>query len=116
MAAYLKRSTGLVGLAVAKAPREALIGLYQKTLGVLDKMPRDAAYRVHTEQITKHRLSIVEQETDIEALEKKLKAGQVEEVIRQAENELSLAEKMRVWKPWEPLQTPPPVGQWKWPI
>lgn len=78
-------------------------------------MPKSAQYRVHTEQITKQRLSLVEQENDIPTLEKKLGAGQIEEVIKQAEDEFSLAKKMQEWQPWEPLQNPPPADQWKWP-
>uniref|UniRef100_A0A4X2M085 NADH dehydrogenase [ubiquinone] 1 alpha subcomplex subunit 5 n=1 Tax=Vombatus ursinus TaxID=29139 RepID=A0A4X2M085_VOMUR len=77
MAGVLKKTTGLVGLAVCETPRE---------------------------------------ETDLQKLEDKLQAGQLEEVILQAENELSLARKMLTWKPWEPLVEEPPANQWKWPL
>ncbi|CAH3114648.1 unnamed protein product [Pocillopora meandrina] len=112
---YVKRSTALVGLAVSKAPREALTKLYKETLVLLGSMPKSAQYRIHTEQITKQRLDVVEQESDIPQLENKLGAGQIEEVIQQAEDELSLAKKMQDWQPWEPLENPPPADQWKWP-
>lgn len=56
------------------------------------------------------------QEPNREKLEKALNAGQLEEVIKQAEGELTLARKMLDWKPWEPLVQEPPEGQWKWPI
>ena len=52
----------------------------------------------------------------LKKLENLLQGGEVEEVILQAENELSLARKMLQWKPWEPLVEEPPANQWKWPI
>ncbi|KAG0720000.1 NADH dehydrogenase [ubiquinone] 1 alpha subcomplex subunit 5 [Chionoecetes opilio] len=55
-------------------------------------------------------------EPDREKLEKAINGGQLEEVVQQAENELSLARKMLDWKPWEPLVQEPPQGQWKWPM
>uniref|UniRef100_A0A8B9YM76 NADH dehydrogenase [ubiquinone] 1 alpha subcomplex subunit 5 n=1 Tax=Bos mutus grunniens TaxID=30521 RepID=A0A8B9YM76_BOSMU len=76
MAGLLKKTTGLVGLAVCETPHE---------------------------------------EPDVK-LEERLQGGQIEEVILQAENELSLARKMIQWKPWEPLVEEPPASQWKWPI
>ncbi|XP_031961168.1 NADH dehydrogenase [ubiquinone] 1 alpha subcomplex subunit 5 isoform X2 [Corvus kubaryi] len=77
MAGALRKTTGLVGLAVAENPHE---------------------------------------ETDVQKLQDKLNSGQIEEVIVQAENELSLARKMIQWKPWEPLVEEPPSDQWRWPI
>ncbi|NXU41995.1 NDUA5 dehydrogenase, partial [Drymodes brunneopygia] len=99
--------------------------LYTKILGVLQKIPQDAvlqkisqdaAYRKYTEQIVNERFDLVKKETDVQKLQEKLNSGQIEEVIVQAENELSLARKMIQWKPWEPLIEEPPSGQWRWPI
>ncbi|KAF4020259.1 hypothetical protein G4228_012242 [Cervus hanglu yarkandensis] len=94
MAGLLKKTTGLVGLAVCETPHERLKILYTKILDVLGHIPKNAAYRKYTEQITNEKLSMV----------------------KAAENELSLARKMIQWKPWEPLVEEPPASQWKWPI
>ncbi|XP_004418798.1 PREDICTED: NADH dehydrogenase [ubiquinone] 1 alpha subcomplex subunit 5 [Ceratotherium simum simum] len=116
MAGVLKKTTGLVGLAVCESPHERLRILYTKILDVLEQIPKNAAYRKYTEQITNEKLGVVKVEPDVQKLEDKLQGGQIEEVILQAEKELSLARKMVQWKPWEPLVEEPPVNQWKWPI
>ncbi|XP_055974155.1 NADH dehydrogenase [ubiquinone] 1 alpha subcomplex subunit 5 [Sorex fumeus] len=116
MAGLLKKTTGLVGLAVCESPHERLRILYTKIIDVLEQMPTNAAYRKYTEQITNEKLGMVKAEPDVKKLEEKLQGGQIEEVILQAENELSLARKMMQWKPWEPLVEEPPANQWKWPI
>ncbi|XP_058930318.1 NADH dehydrogenase [ubiquinone] 1 alpha subcomplex subunit 5 [Kogia breviceps] len=116
MAGLLKKTTGLVGLAVCEGPHERLKILYTKILDVLGQIPKNAAYRKYTEQITNEKLSMVKAEPDVKKLEEHLQGGQIEEVILQAENELSLARKMVQWKPWEPLVEEPLANQWKWPI
>ncbi|XP_072003118.1 NADH dehydrogenase [ubiquinone] 1 alpha subcomplex subunit 5 [Engystomops pustulosus] len=116
MAGVLKKTTGLVGLAVAQNPHERLRILYTKILTTLQTIPKDAAYRKYTEQIVNDRFSAVKTESNIEKLEEKINCGQIEEVIVQAENELYLARQMAEWKPWEPLVEEPPANQWKWPI
>ncbi|ETE67863.1 NADH dehydrogenase [ubiquinone] 1 alpha subcomplex subunit 5 [Ophiophagus hannah] len=92
--AGLKKTTGLVGLAVCNNPHESLKILYTKILGILESMPQDAAYRKYTEKFTSERFDIV----------------------KAAENELSLAKKMLKYRPWEPLVEEPPENQWKWPV
>ncbi|XP_026218372.1 NADH dehydrogenase [ubiquinone] 1 alpha subcomplex subunit 5 [Anabas testudineus] len=116
MAGLLKKTTGLVGLAVSQNPHERLRVLYSKILASVQTMPQDAAYRKYTEQLVNQRLDFVKTEPDVEKLEKKINSGQIEEVIFQAECELSLSRKMSEWKPWEPLIEEPPPNQWKWPI
>lgn len=51
----------------------------------------------------------------MEAIEEKIGCGQAEELIEQAERELSLAGKVEEWQPWEPLLAEAPPNQWKWP-
>nr|XP_042699995.1 NADH dehydrogenase [ubiquinone] 1 alpha subcomplex subunit 5 isoform X2 [Chrysemys picta bellii] len=94
MAGALKKTTGLVGVAVSEAPHEHLRILYTKILTALQDIPKDAAYRKYTEQIVNERFNMV----------------------KTAESELSLARKMAQWKPWEPLVEEPPTDQWRWPI
>ena len=62
---------------------QVLCNLYTKTLSVLQRMPRDAAYRRQTEQIVQQRLQIVQAEANIPAIESKIGCGQVEELIDQ---------------------------------
>ncbi|XP_048357728.1 NADH dehydrogenase [ubiquinone] 1 alpha subcomplex subunit 5 [Sphaerodactylus townsendi] len=116
MAGVLKKTTGLVGLAVSEAPHDRLRILYTKILAALQNIPRDAAYRTYTEKIVNERFDLVKTEPDVQKLENKINCGQLEEVILQAENELSLARKMVQWRPWEPLVEEPPANQWKWPV
>ncbi|XP_030761663.1 NADH dehydrogenase [ubiquinone] 1 alpha subcomplex subunit 5 [Sitophilus oryzae] len=115
MSGAIKRTTGLTGLTVAKNPHQTLGTLYGKILRTLQKMPESAAYRKHTEAIIKERSDILKSTPSIEEAEKKINCGQIEEVIVQAENELSLARRMITWKPWEPLIKTAPPTQWNWP-
>ncbi|KAJ8249643.1 hypothetical protein COCON_G00228590 [Conger conger] len=103
MAGLLKKTTGLVGLAVSQNPHERLRVLYSKILASVQKMPQDAAYRKYTEEIVNERMNHVRTESDVQKLEQKINCGQIEEVISQAESELFLSRKMLEWKPWEPL-------------
>ncbi|KAM9335054.1 NADH dehydrogenase [ubiquinone] 1 alpha subcomplex subunit 5 [Symphorus nematophorus] len=116
MAGLLKKTTGLVGLAVSHNPHEHLRNLYSKILASLQTMPKDAAYRKYTEQLVSERYNLVNTEPDVGKLEQKINCGQIEEVIFQAECELALSRKMSEWKPWEPLVEEAPPNQWKWPI
>ncbi|KAK8776049.1 NADH dehydrogenase (ubiquinone) subunit ND-13B [Amblyomma americanum] len=115
MAGLLKKTTGLTGLAVSKNPHHELSVLYKKLQRALQKLPESAAYRRYTEQIVNERLALVESEKDVAQLEHRIGAGQIEQVIKQAESELILARRMLNWKPWEPLVAKPPTGQWSWP-
>ncbi|KAK0178246.1 hypothetical protein PV328_002217 [Microctonus aethiopoides] len=115
MAASLKKTTFLKGLAVVKLPHLKLGNLYTKLLRALAQLPEDSAYRIYTEQIVKERSEKLKNIADIPTLEKEIDCGQVEELMIQAQNELLLARKMIVWKPWEPLVEQEPPNQWTWP-
>lgn len=112
----LFQATHLTGLLKARNPHFTLTTVYNKILGTVARMPKEAGYRKHTERIINERLAIVAAEKNIEVVEEKLKTGTAEELIVQAENELVLARKMLEWKPWEPLVAQPPPNQWKWPV
>ena len=116
MAGVLKKATGLTGLAVATDAHKTLSVLYNKILKTLQKMPNDAAYRKNTEVIINERLAVIQSDKTVAGVEQKINCGQIEEVILQAERELSLSRQMLQWKPWEPLIEDAPQNQWKWPI
>lgn len=112
----LKESTRLTGLAVSQNPHHALTVLYDKILRTLDKIPDSAAYKQHTRPLIEERLKLVNTVKDPNELETRINSGQLEEVIKEAEYELTLSRKMLNWKPWEPLLGDAPAEQWKWPV
>ena len=62
---------------------QVLSKLYTQTLSALQRLPKDAAYRHHTEQVVQQRLQVVQAETSIPTIEEKIGCGQVEELIDQ---------------------------------
>ncbi|KAJ2611065.1 hypothetical protein H4S08_003336 [Coemansia sp. RSA 1365] len=110
-----KVTTGIVGLPVNPTARTQLIGLYKKTLDELKtKIPEKAVYRQSVEAITAHRLKVAEENEDASVIEKLVNAGQIEELVCQAEDEIKLISKMAEWKAWEPLEEPAPPRQWEY--
>ncbi|KAK3808714.1 MAG: ETC complex I subunit conserved region-domain-containing protein [Benniella sp.] len=93
-----KKTTGIYGLPVHPDPRPHLITVYNDTLKTLEKFPTHAVYRQATAALTNHRLSVVQGTEDISKIEETLDAGQIEEVVVQAIDELKLANKMLEWK------------------
>ncbi|CEI87388.1 hypothetical protein G6F70_000269 [Rhizopus microsporus] len=113
--AATKATTGLAGIRVHPNPRPHLIETYNKTLEALSRLPSTAVYRQATESLTQQRLAIVQSTENVDEIESKIDCGQIEELIMQAQDELNLVAKMEEWKAWEPLETPIPEGQWKYP-
>ncbi|KAJ2455365.1 hypothetical protein EV183_000901 [Coemansia sp. RSA 2336] len=108
-------TTGIVGLSVNPQARTQLIGLYKQTLDELKaKIPEKAVYRQSVEAITAYRLKIVEENEDPLLAEKLINAGQMEELVEQAQDEIRLISKMAEWKAWEPLEEPAPPRQWEY--
>jgi len=116
-----KLTTGLHGLPVHPNPLPELVQIYKSTLTALESsIPKGVVYRQSAEAITQHRLSVVEKhqpkggEEAVEAVEQELGVGVIEEVIKVAEGERSLVDKMAEWKSWEDLKTKPDAGQWEY--
>ncbi|XP_031825410.1 NADH dehydrogenase (ubiquinone) subunit ND-13B [Nomia melanderi] len=115
MAQALKKTTGITGLAVCHNPHIVLTDLYARILRIVTHFPEESAYKRHTMKLVQERDNIVRKTKNVADIEEKIGCGQVEELIIQAKNELSLAEKMRLWKPWESLVEESPPHQWDWP-
>ncbi|CBK21264.2 subunit NDUFA5 [Blastocystis hominis] len=97
----LKRTTGLVGVPVIPNARSVLIELYDKTLENVKKIPANTEYRKNVEAFTKYRKNVVEQNEDIKTIERIIGCGQVEELVEQANDELSLIEDYYQYRIWE---------------
>lgn len=102
-------ATGITGLNPVQHPRPILLEKYNATLSLLSQMPSSSIYRKATEALTKQRISIVESTEDVNTIEQQIGSGLAEELIHTAQDELSLAEKMLQWKPWEPLEESAPA-------
>lgn len=63
----------------------------------------------------KAQILLILQNSNVADIEKKIDCGQIEELIVQARNEISLVKNMQKWKPWESLIEQPPKHQWTWP-
>jgi NADH dehydrogenase (ubiquinone) 1 alpha subcomplex subunit 5 len=92
-------STGITGLAVHPDPLPVLTQTYKSTLSVLSQIPAESVYRQATEAILKQRVAIIEKANgDVEAVEREMDAGQIEQVLQVAKDEQTLAGKMMEWK------------------
>lgn len=101
-------ATGITGLKPVQHPRPILLEKYNATLSVLSQMPASSIYRKATEALTKQRIAIVESTEDVNEIEQQIGSGLAEELIHAAQDELSLAENMIKWKPWESLEETAP--------
>jgi NADH dehydrogenase (ubiquinone) 1 alpha subcomplex subunit 5 len=97
----------LAGLAVSKFPHTDLTAMYKRILRVLDKFPKDYAYRTETEKIVQNRLKIVREVGHTEAtryfcydivsviaLNKKCKSTYLECRVLQTANVKSIEDKI----------------------
>lgn len=105
--------TGIAGLYQHPNPRPALVSLYNYTLKVLlNDFPADSVYRQSVEQMTKNRLKIVEDNEITEVIENQIGGGLIEEIVIQANDELTLAKELAKLKVWEELEEKPLEDQW----
>ncbi|KAJ1732327.1 hypothetical protein LPJ72_003477 [Coemansia sp. Benny D160-2] len=110
-----KVTTGIVGYPVNSSARPELIQLYKTTLDELKaKLPEKAVYRQSVEALTTRRLRIAEENEDVAKIEEFVDAGQIEELISQAQDEIKLISKMAEWKAWETLEEQIPPRQWEY--
>jgi NADH dehydrogenase (ubiquinone) 1 alpha subcomplex subunit 5 len=97
----MKTTTGLVGLAVLNDPINEYAKICKKVLEKIQFVPEHAAYRTIVEETYRHRREVCLSGKSVSEIECAIEAGQIEELMKQAEDELTLIPKMREWKPWE---------------
>eukprot|EP00310_Coccolithus_braarudii_P024785 CAMPEP_0183356122 /NCGR_PEP_ID=MMETSP0164_2-20130417/43172_1 /TAXON_ID=221442 /ORGANISM="Coccolithus pelagicus ssp braarudi, Strain PLY182g" /LENGTH=167 /DNA_ID=CAMNT_0025529433 /DNA_START=33 /DNA_END=536 /DNA_ORIENTATION=+ len=101
-----KSTTGIVGLAVEPEAKALLSAVYAKTLDQLQAFPVGSAYRSTVESLTKERLAVVEATADLALIETTIGAGQVEQLLQQANDELALLPSLLEAKVWEAYEGP----------
>jgi len=99
--AATERVVTMVGLKQEPNAKEMLEKLYQETLEKVKILPEKSVYRQNVEKITNYRWKVVKESETVEAIEERVGAGLVEELIEQAKNELQLIPKFKEWKLWE---------------
>ncbi len=94
-----KSTTGIFGLNVHHDPLPELKKTYESTLSALSSIPASSVYRQGVEALTQRKLKIVEASNgNVEAVEKKLDEGHIEEALDIAKDELQLVSKVAEWK------------------
>ena len=94
-----KATTGITGLNVHPNPLPELTKTYETTLATLTGIPETSVYRQGVEALVQKKLNLVKASNgDINAAEKELGEGQIEESLDIAQDELSLVQKMIEWK------------------
>lgn len=104
-----KLTTGIHGLPVHSNPLPALLSVYKSTLEALkSQVPEGVVYRQSAEALTQYRMGVIQKhagndgnqggEAAVEAVESEIGAGVIEEVLKVAEGERTLVDKMAEWK------------------
>ena len=92
---FAKTSTGIVGLEVVPNGRAVLMTLSEKLLRMVAELPESAHYRKTVEEVYRQRLEVCRQHTEVEAIEAALGLGQIEELIKVAQDEEKLIPMMK---------------------
>eukprot|EP00529_Nitzschia_sp_RCC80_P036448 CAMPEP_0113482726 /NCGR_PEP_ID=MMETSP0014_2-20120614/23070_1 /TAXON_ID=2857 /ORGANISM="Nitzschia sp." /LENGTH=191 /DNA_ID=CAMNT_0000376257 /DNA_START=107 /DNA_END=682 /DNA_ORIENTATION=+ /assembly_acc=CAM_ASM_000159 len=101
---FAKTSTGIVGL---PADPDALNKIVEKYQALLDRMaasdlPETAQYRVDVTKIANYRISVAQEHSDDpDMVEELCQCGQVEELVQQADDEMTVLDmylKERLWE------------------
>jgi hypothetical protein len=92
---FAKTSTGIVGLEVVPNGRAVLMALSEKLLRMVAELPESAHYRKTVEDVYRARLEACRQHTEVEAIEAALGLGQIEELIKVAQDEEKLIPQMK---------------------
>lgn len=105
--------TGVAGIHQHPSPRPTLETLYSHTLEFLKSdFPAHSVYRQAVEGLTAERLKVVQENEVVAVIEEKIGCGLIEEVIIQAHEELTLAQRLAKDKVWEDLEEKPLDDQW----
>ena len=97
-----KQTTWITGVPVVPNAREVLLSLYEETMRKVETYNVEEPYNAHLLQLVRYRQSIVQRESDVEAIEAAIGSGQIEELIEDAEDEFDLLVAMNeAIKPWE---------------
>ena len=92
---FAKTSTGIVGLEVVPNGRAVLMTLSEKLLRMVAELPESAHYRKTVEEVYRQRLEACRQHTEVEAIEAAIGLGQIEELIKVAQDEEKLIPMMK---------------------
>ena len=92
---FAKTSTGIVGLEVVPNSRAVLMTLSEKLLCMVAELPESAHYRKTVEEVYRQRLEACRQHTEVEAIEAAIGLGQIEELIKVAQDEEKLIPMMK---------------------
>ena len=88
-------------------PRMKLMKLYYIILQELNELPEAYTYKFLSQETTRYRMKIVDENMSVRVIEEKVGCGLVEELIFQAHNEIKLLRIMKRWRPWEIMARAP---------